>query len=185
MKCSMPASLASSTTYWIKGLSTMVSISFGIALVAGRTRVPRPATGKTALRIFMGMWEALARVGTLSIARRSPLCTREQRRMCGADCYANPCNERGQQRNLSFIKLLETATRPSETAFSEADGNQMRLTSSSMTRWAGAIVAAVLLCSGVAHAQSQGGNGVSNFLGNLFSGPKSGTPAQPQAAPGA
>ena len=28
--------------------------SFGIALVAGRTRVPRPATGKTALRIFMG-----------------------------------------------------------------------------------------------------------------------------------
>src|ERR1700738_4907080 len=53
MKCSMPASLASSTTYWISGLSTMVSISFGIALVAGRTRVPRPATGKTALRIFM------------------------------------------------------------------------------------------------------------------------------------
>src|SRR3954454_21825245 len=33
----------------------MVSISFGIALVAGRTRVPRPATGKTALRIFMGL----------------------------------------------------------------------------------------------------------------------------------
>ena len=52
-KCSMPASRASSTTYWISGLSTMVSISFGIALVAGRTRVPRPATGKTALRIFM------------------------------------------------------------------------------------------------------------------------------------
>src|SRR5262245_42857682 len=51
----MPASLASSTTYWINGLSTMVSISFGIALVAGRTRVPRPATGKTALRIFMGV----------------------------------------------------------------------------------------------------------------------------------
>src|SRR3954466_10659897 len=50
----MPASLASSTTYWISGLSTMVSISFGIALVAGRTRVPRPATGKTALRIFIG-----------------------------------------------------------------------------------------------------------------------------------
>src|ERR1700748_15445 len=49
----MSASLASSTTYWIRGLSTMVSISFGIALVAGRTRVPRPATGKTALRIFM------------------------------------------------------------------------------------------------------------------------------------
>ena len=59
MKCSMPASLASSTTYWISGLSTMVSISFGIALVAGRTRVPRPATGNTALRIFMGLIECL------------------------------------------------------------------------------------------------------------------------------
>src|SRR5215472_948029 len=58
-KCSMPASLASSTTYWIKGLSTMVSISLGIALVAGRTRVPRPATGKTALRIFIGIGTVL------------------------------------------------------------------------------------------------------------------------------
>src|SRR6266508_3321116 len=58
-KCSMPASLASSTTYWISGRSTMVSISLGIALVAGRTRVPRPATGKTALRIFMGAFTGL------------------------------------------------------------------------------------------------------------------------------
>src|ERR1041384_1425922 len=33
------------------GRSTTVSISFGMALVAGRKRVPRPATGKTALRI--------------------------------------------------------------------------------------------------------------------------------------
>src|SRR5713101_4061383 len=66
MKCSMPASLASSTTYWISGLSTMVSISFGIALVAGRTRVPRPATGKTALRIFMGICEGLERAGCRS-----------------------------------------------------------------------------------------------------------------------
>src|SRR5581483_5005446 len=32
------------------GRSTTGSISFGIALVAGRNRVPRPATGKTALR---------------------------------------------------------------------------------------------------------------------------------------
>ena len=47
MKCSMPASLASSTTC-VTGRSTTVSISFGIALVAGRKRVPSPATGKTA-----------------------------------------------------------------------------------------------------------------------------------------
>src|SRR6186713_3352361 len=56
-----PASRASSTAYWISGLSTMGSISFGLALVAGRKRVPRPATGNTATSIrlcfdFAGMW---------------------------------------------------------------------------------------------------------------------------------
>src|SRR5882762_8545262 len=50
MNCSIPASLASSTAYWMTGLSTTGSISLGTALVAGRKRVPMPATGKTALR---------------------------------------------------------------------------------------------------------------------------------------
>jgi hypothetical protein len=45
----MPAAMASSTAYWISGLSTTGSISLGLALVAGRNRVPSPATGKTAL----------------------------------------------------------------------------------------------------------------------------------------
>src|SRR5947209_3571883 len=44
-----PARTASSTTYWIAGLSTTGSISFGCAFVAGRKRVPRPAAGMTAL----------------------------------------------------------------------------------------------------------------------------------------
>src|SRR5262245_51557617 len=35
----------------MSGRSTMVSISFGTALLAGRNRVPSPATGNTALRI--------------------------------------------------------------------------------------------------------------------------------------
>src|SRR5262245_16098496 len=48
-----PDATASSTTYWIIGLSTSGSISLGWALVAGRKRVPRPAAGKTALRTFM------------------------------------------------------------------------------------------------------------------------------------
>jgi hypothetical protein len=48
----MPAATASSTAYWISGLSTMGIISFGLALVAGRKRVPRPATGNTALLTF-------------------------------------------------------------------------------------------------------------------------------------
>ena len=47
----MPASRASSTTYWMSGRSTSGSISLGCALVAGRNRVPRPAAGKTATRI--------------------------------------------------------------------------------------------------------------------------------------
>src|SRR6187399_2330554 len=47
---SIPDATASSTLYWMIGLSTSGSISFGCALVAGRNRVPRPAAGKTALR---------------------------------------------------------------------------------------------------------------------------------------
>src|SRR6478672_13979758 len=49
----IPEATASSTTYWIIGLSTSGSISFGCAFVAGRNRVPSPAAGKTALRAFM------------------------------------------------------------------------------------------------------------------------------------
>ena len=48
----MPAATASSTAYWMSGLSTIGIISFGLALVAGRKRLPMPATGKTALVIF-------------------------------------------------------------------------------------------------------------------------------------
>ncbi len=50
MTCSIPAATASSTAYWMIGLSTSGSISLGWALVAGRKRVPQPAAGKTALR---------------------------------------------------------------------------------------------------------------------------------------
>src|SRR5262245_58982115 len=50
MISSSPEETASSTTYWMIGLSTSGSISFGCALVAGRKRVPRPAAGNTALR---------------------------------------------------------------------------------------------------------------------------------------
>src|SRR5258706_9954402 len=45
----IPAATASSTAYWMSGLSTIGSISLGEAFVAGRKRVPSPATGKTAL----------------------------------------------------------------------------------------------------------------------------------------
>src|SRR5215471_2435293 len=48
---SSPAATASSTTYWMVGVSTTGSISLGTALVAGRKRVPRPAAGMTAFLI--------------------------------------------------------------------------------------------------------------------------------------
>jgi hypothetical protein len=47
----MPAAIASSAAYYIRGLSTIGKSSLGIALVAGKNRVPNPATGKTAFRI--------------------------------------------------------------------------------------------------------------------------------------
>src|SRR5690348_9868149 len=46
--CSIPLAIASSTPYWIVGLSTSGSISLGCALVTGKKRVPRPAAGKMA-----------------------------------------------------------------------------------------------------------------------------------------
>src|SRR6266849_1267383 len=48
---STPAATASSTIYCNVGLSTSGNISLGMTLLAGRMRVPRPATGNTALRI--------------------------------------------------------------------------------------------------------------------------------------
>src|SRR5947207_15645186 len=51
----MPAAAASSTAYWMSGLSTIGSISFGLALVTGRNRLPRPATGNTAFFSFTPM----------------------------------------------------------------------------------------------------------------------------------
>src|SRR5262245_25821439 len=50
MISSIPAATHSSTISWMLGVSTSGNISFGIALVAGRNRVPSPATGSTALR---------------------------------------------------------------------------------------------------------------------------------------
>ena len=67
---SMPEATASSTAYWMIGLSTSGSISFGCALVAGRKRVPRPAAGNTALRIGEG--EVTRRVLTMRAGPERP-----------------------------------------------------------------------------------------------------------------
>src|SRR5215510_9920526 len=55
-----PAPTASSMTYWMRGLSTSGSISFGWALVAGRNRVPNPAAGKTAFAMRISLLSPVA-----------------------------------------------------------------------------------------------------------------------------
>ena len=60
MNFSIPAARASSTTCWRIGRSTTVSISLGTALVAGKNRVPRPATGNTALRMGLRIRKRLS-----------------------------------------------------------------------------------------------------------------------------
>jgi hypothetical protein len=52
---SIPARIASSTAYWISGLSTIGSNSFGMAFVAGKNLVPNPATANTAFRTVRDM----------------------------------------------------------------------------------------------------------------------------------
>src|SRR5690554_8148248 len=59
-RVSQPASMASSTAYWIRGRSVIGSISLGTVLVAGRNRVPNPATGNTAVRIRRDIYTFLA-----------------------------------------------------------------------------------------------------------------------------
>ena len=49
MNSLIPAALASSIAYCTSGRSTNVIISFGMDFVAGKNRVPWPATGKIAL----------------------------------------------------------------------------------------------------------------------------------------
>ncbi|TWK75862.1 hypothetical protein CHCC20341_3673 [Bacillus licheniformis] len=49
----MPDWTASSTIYCMAGLSTIGSISFGCAFVAGKNLVPNPAAGMTAFFTFM------------------------------------------------------------------------------------------------------------------------------------
>src|SRR5579863_3350694 len=84
-----PAAIASSTAYWISGLSTIGSISLGDALVAGRKRVPRPATGNTAVRIgFAATGSILWMEGAdqSRMGRSAPLLTRSRRSLPGLKC---------------------------------------------------------------------------------------------------
>jgi ferredoxin len=78
------------------GLSTMGSISFGCALVAGRNRVPSPAAGKTALRTLAGINSSLVHrraVGNCGIVFPRPLvlCIGTWEKTPMAYVIAEPC----------------------------------------------------------------------------------------------
>src|SRR4029077_2096722 len=61
-------------------------------------------------------------------------------------------------------------------------GDDMRWTGTAASKRSATIIVAMTLLSGETFAQSSG-NGVSNFLGNIFSSQKSATSPQAQAAP--
>jgi hypothetical protein len=88
-----PEATASSTPYWMIGLSTSGSISLGCALVAGRNRVPRPAAGKTA---FL----------TWRIDRSSSPC-----RSCALRRARPPDRNRRPTGGIRFRRMLDPAVR--------------------------------------------------------------------------
>src|ERR1700716_394818 len=91
----MPEAIASSTPYWMVGLSTRGSISLGCALVTGRNRVPRPAAGKIAFRTVCVVINDNLSVGDI---RRYPNWARGP---VGACCRGRPHHlARRRQRHL-------------------------------------------------------------------------------------
>src|SRR6266849_6588815 len=108
-----PEATASSTTYWIVGLSTSGSISLGWALVAGRNRVPSPAAGNTALRTFMvigkvvGAWSLVVGYSTpvagqlylLGFVAGDTWCRVGSRLREGATCF----HLQSDHKSLSFL----------------------------------------------------------------------------------
>src|SRR6185436_16073423 len=113
MISSRPEATASSTTYWMVGLSTRGSISLGWALVAGRKRVPRPAAGKTALRTFIETDDTRASEERKRVRPTAP------RRGCGPGCRASRSGTRGCARSESTIAPANTCGRSLIAARSE------------------------------------------------------------------
>ncbi len=91
----MPARTASSTTYWMAGLSTTGSISLGWALVAGRNRVPRPAAGMTAL-VTHALSMSMATVKLTGLALVPFECQVGPRRSRSMPTYEYRCKDCGE-----------------------------------------------------------------------------------------
>src|SRR5690349_14151228 len=107
---STPDCTASSTPYWMIGLSTRTSISLGCALVAGRKREPSPAAGKTALRIgpFMAAMVALGYTQwqTADLTMLDPALLRDQ-----PDAVRTGLHNRGLDLGNELDELVALETR--------------------------------------------------------------------------
>src|SRR6185436_702837 len=106
---STPDCTASSTPYWMTGLSTRTSISFGCALVAGRKRDPSPAAGKTALRIGPFMRVMVTQINSVAGCRLTmldPALLRDQ-----PDAVRTGLQNRGLDLSAELEELMMLETR--------------------------------------------------------------------------
>src|SRR3990170_1765065 len=98
-----PAASASSAAYWISGLSTMGSISLGLALVAGRKRVPRPATGNTAVLIsFVACFATADLLRHTRAIARAPMISHWEHRLGTQRAMTCAVGIRRLQKNLQM-----------------------------------------------------------------------------------
>ena len=120
-----PASTASSTTYWIDGLSTTGSISFGWLLVTGRNRVPSPAAGITALVTVLIAGTLRRSPSAPSAAVVGGVAARRRLRRAGSIRSSSPRTSRRRFEPCRATTSTATAAR-SATSHHDASGERGR-----------------------------------------------------------
>src|SRR6202023_2804001 len=106
--CSMPLAMASSTPYWMVGLSTSGSISFGCAFVTGKKRVPRPAAGKIPLRPRPVVTVRLSAMAT--IERIEPGIEGRLERVVDGELLTKHVGGKGTFATPAMVGLMEITT---------------------------------------------------------------------------
>src|SRR6476646_9598203 len=120
---SHPAASASSTPYWMMGLSTSGSISLGWALVAGRKRVPNPAAGKTALQTFIIFFIEGANVNQLGCCFMS-----KGRAVVSEHCLTNDLQGHAALLHEFIVKFHEAKIIPAHFTIVLAQFENLQLT---------------------------------------------------------
>src|SRR5512138_3190631 len=97
----------------MRGLSTIGNISLGLAFVAGKKRVPRPATGNTAVRISFVTRHSPVDGGSM-IARRTQVNGSRFARSvesCSTECHRLAPASRAVQLGAAFQETPPRAAR--------------------------------------------------------------------------